>query len=331
MHNLLLFGDLHLRKGHLQQGEEACYALVAKAKEVSPDIIVLMGDVLHTHEMAHITPFKLLEGLLDDLRKIAPVYVLVGNHDFKSATEDQTGEHFLGPYKKWAKVKVIDRVSEVTLGGHTIVATPYLPYGKFCSSVEEVVEDLDQVDLILTHQPFLVVDPKAEVLPRDYPVVYSGHIHDKCHPQSNLHYIGSSCQENYSEKPDKYACLLEVSKKGVSHRYLRLDIRSIHLEKVRVDELDVKKLVKITQHHEVRLILQGTREEKSDFQSQKENRVLLAAGIKPTWEIDLVDRVVVAPAKRKRKDFGTLLEDLVRESDQKVKDAYNIIYGKEVK
>ena len=337
MVKLLLFGDLHLRKGHLQQGESTTEAVIAKSKEIRPDIIVLMGDVLHTHEMVYVKAFRLLEELIEYLRAIAKVYILVGNHDYINASENQTEEHPLGPFKKWKGVKVIDRLTLVEFENRKVVMSPYLPYGKFVSSLGKFLEgeevDIDQVDLVLGHQPFLPVDPKAERWPDDYPLMFSGHIHDKCNPQENLYYTGSSCQVDHSEKPDKYACLLVFGEGGVTeHKYLPLRVRSVHLEKVRVKDLDVSKLTKLTRNHDVRLIIQGSREEKIAFEETKDARTVKASGIKTTWEFDRSTRDLVGRGeeghKGKRKDFENILLELIDRSEPRVKDAYSLIFGK---
>lgn len=329
---LLLFGDLHLRKGHLQQGESVSEALVSKTIELQPDIVVLLGDVLHTHEMVYVKALRLLEELVDHLRKLALVYILIGNHDYISASEFQTQEHPLGPFKKWDRVTVIDCITLVELGKKKVVMTPYIPYHKFIQSLESFLGDQDldplDLDLVLGHQPFLPVDPKAEAWPSHFPVMISGHIHDRCKPQENLYYVGASCQVNYSESPDKYACFVNLSGKK-SWKFVRLKVRSVHLEKVKVADLLPGPLIEITRNHDVRLILQGTREEKTSFEETKNFRTLKAAGIKLSWELEMPKRDP-SPKKRKRKDFEIILKEMVAQSDPRVRDAYKLIFGEEI-
>ncbi len=174
---ILLFGDLHLRKGHLQQGSETVQEIVEKTRVCQPDIIVLLGDVLHTHDMVYVGAFRLLEELIDQLRTLAEVYVLVGNHDFINASENQTQEHPLGPFKKWEGVHIVDKAKIIRVSGHRILMTPYIPYGKdrFIKMVDASHGKLTQeIDIILAHQPFFGSGPQGRLLSRRLPYGFFG-------------------------------------------------------------------------------------------------------------------------------------------------------------
>jgi len=342
---LLLFGDLHLRKGHLIQGQECCDSLVATAKKVKPDLIVLMGDVLHTHEMVYVPGYRLLENLVKLLRKIAPVKIIIGNHDFISASENQTPEHPLGPFKEWDRVEVVDHaIEDLTFidQGYRLVLTPYIPYGHFLESIDPLLsnESSEVVDLVLAHQPFLGVDPKAEAWPDDYPMVISGHIHDRKLLQPNVYYTGSSSQVDCDEKPDKYACLVTLSPEGIKYKSIRLAVRSISIIRTTYDALtsetsdaeggEAQEILDLAQRHEVKLIISGTREEKIFFSDLKLAETLGSIpGLKVEWDLPL-EKIVPRVPRAKRGDFKSILKTLVDASDEKVKKAYEEIYGGEV-
>lgn len=333
---ILLFGDLHLRKGHLLQGQECCRALVDTSKKVRPDLIILLGDVLHTHEMVYVKALKLFEGLLEQLRNIAPVRVLVGNHDFTSATENQSTEHPLGPFKKWAKVKIVDHalVDDIFIErGYQLLLTPYIPYGNhFISAMDPFLEKVEEgVDMVIfAHQPFSPLDPKAEHWPEDYPMVFSGHIHDKQQLQENVYYVGSSSQVAIDEKPDKYACVVTLGPERISHRVIKLDVRSIAVIRVKYDDLVTEDIVSVAQRHDVRLIITSSREEKATFSESDDRSELVAAGVKITWDLPMEKGAGnnKIRAKTRRGNFSEILKILVEKSgDEKVQGAYRKIYG----
>ncbi len=161
-------------------------------------------------------------------------------------------------------------------------------------------------------------------------MVFSGHIHDKCNPQKNVWYVGSSTQVDYTEKPDKWACLLSLDEAdGFTYRFLKLDIRSISLQRLRLEEISLPNLSKLSKRHEVRLIIGASREERSEYQTRKEWKKLKGLGFKITWDIDPVGRVALSKA-RKKKDFPSLLKELISKSDKNIKKAYEEIYGEEI-
>lgn len=338
---VLLFGDLHLRKGHLVQGQECCRALVETSKKVKPDLIVLLGDVLHTHEMVYVKALKLFEGLLEQLRNIAPVRVLVGNHDFTSASENQSTEHPLGSFKKWAKVKIIDHAmldDFFIKHGYRLLLTPYIPYGgHFIAEMDRLLESAsggyattgDVETLILAHQPFSPLDPKAEHWPLDYPMVFSGHIHDRRSLQENVYYVGSSSQVAMDELPDKYACVVTLGPEGITFETPRLDVRSIAVMRLKYDEFSVEKVMKVARYHDVRLIISSSREEKEAFMASNDRHELLAAGVKTTWDLPMDKGIGNSKVKTKsrRGNFSEILKILVDKSgDEKIQSAYERVY-----
>lgn len=332
---ILLFGDLHFRKGHLIQGKECCEALIKTAKKYQPDLIVLLGDVLHTHEMVYVKALKLLEELLDELRKIAKVKVLVGNHDFTSASENQSTEHPLGAFKKWKDVEIIDHstiVDQFSDSGYRLILTPYIPYEvSFSKEMKNLFDDYDMDSiLVLAHQPFYPIDPKAEKWPENYPLVISGHIHDRMNVGDNIYYTGSSSQVAMDEKPDKFGCLVTLGS-CISHKPIPLDVRSIAIIRTSYDDFSINDIRKVAKTHDVRLIIASTREEKDAFLDSDFRAELLAAGVKTTWDLPK-EKLGSSVVKRKVKKgtFPEILKILVANSkDQKIQEAYEKIYGVE--
>ena len=55
--------------------------LEALCNEVKPDLVVILGDLLHTHERLHVTPYNKALEFVTRMRNITDTVVLVGNHD----------------------------------------------------------------------------------------------------------------------------------------------------------------------------------------------------------------------------------------------------------
>ena len=77
----LVIGDPHFKVDNTVETDLFVSSCVKLAEERQPDIIVCLGDVLHTHERLHTIPLNKAYNFIDSMRKITKTYVLVGNHD----------------------------------------------------------------------------------------------------------------------------------------------------------------------------------------------------------------------------------------------------------
>ena len=78
----LFIGDPHIQVGNIQDVNLLIERLINLAKEKKPTFIVIGGDVLHDHERLHTLALNKAYELIDNMRIIAPTYILVGNHDY---------------------------------------------------------------------------------------------------------------------------------------------------------------------------------------------------------------------------------------------------------
>ena len=77
----LVIGDPHFKYKAILDGQEFVEKSIKVAKEQSPTFIVVLGDTLDTHEIVRIDPHILATEWISELSAIAPVYLLIGNHD----------------------------------------------------------------------------------------------------------------------------------------------------------------------------------------------------------------------------------------------------------
>lgn len=78
---IIAIGDPHFQTDNISEVCLFIDRLEKFATERHPDLIVILGDILHTHERIHTTPLNKAYEFVDRMRKIAPTVVLVGNHD----------------------------------------------------------------------------------------------------------------------------------------------------------------------------------------------------------------------------------------------------------
>jgi hypothetical protein len=78
---ILAVGDPHIQVSNIPEVNLFIERMINLATEKKPDLIVILGDVLHTHERLNSIALNKAYELIDNMRLIAKTYVLVGNHD----------------------------------------------------------------------------------------------------------------------------------------------------------------------------------------------------------------------------------------------------------
>lgn len=187
--NVLFIGDIHIKFKNIKQVD----ILQSKLHELTNiDLIVFAGDILDSHEKIETQLMNRAYELIDELRSIAPVYILVGNHDYINNQQFLTTNHWMNGMKKWDNVYIVDTPIET----QHFVFVPYVPPGRFCEALNFIL-DWKSKKCIFAHQEFKGCKMGA-ITSRDgdewdlaWPMVISGHIHEKQLPQKNIYYPGS--------------------------------------------------------------------------------------------------------------------------------------------
>ena len=78
---VLTIGDPHFKVGNVPESKEMTKKLISLAKNIKPTFIVCLGDILHRHETIHVSPLMRAEEMVRLLSEIAPIFVVIGNHD----------------------------------------------------------------------------------------------------------------------------------------------------------------------------------------------------------------------------------------------------------
>ena len=218
--NILCIGDIHIQTNNTQDIKvftDKLYEYI-KLNIDKIDIIVLMGDILHTHERLHTIPFNIATSLFEELSKFKPLYVLVGNHDYINNSQFLTNNHWMNCFKRKNNIFIVDNVFLCNHNNLNIIMCPYVPDGRFIEALNTInkLNDWKSADCILAHQLFdgvkmgAIVTENVEKWDENYPLLISGHIHDKQQIQDNLYYTGSSMQHAFGESHDKTICLVKI-------------------------------------------------------------------------------------------------------------------------
>ena len=78
---VIAIGDPHFKTSNILDVEKFINRIQELASNEEPDIIVILGDLLHEHERLHTTPLNKAYEFVRKMSNISKTYVLVGNHD----------------------------------------------------------------------------------------------------------------------------------------------------------------------------------------------------------------------------------------------------------
>jgi DNA repair exonuclease SbcCD nuclease subunit len=226
--NILCIGDVHIQTSNTVDIRFFIKKLLEYIEIHSEniDLVILMGDILHTHERLHTIPFNIANELFEQLSKLKPLYVLVGNHDYINNSQFLSDNHWMNCFKNKENIHIIDKVTRCIHNNINIIMAPYVPDGCFVEALNTILNfDWKKSDCIFGHQLLdgvkmgAILTENVEKWEENYPFLISGHIHDKQRIQNNLYYTGSSMQHAFGESCDKTISLVKID-------------TSIHIEEI---------------------------------------------------------------------------------------------------
>lgn len=230
----LVIGDLHIHLNNLEETEILGQFLVRTASELQPDVIVVLGDILHTNNVLRSEAHVPATELLGELSEIAPLLVIMGNHDVPGPLAFLSKYHGFTALKRWSGTKkahvifpsatgvqLVDTAPVLfSVNGIYFAACPYIPPGRFEEALN-YCEDWKSAKAIFCHQEISNCDlghghrsESKDVWPAHYPHIISGHIHKYQRLAENVLYGGSPRQVTVAEEYYKTIAELVFSEQG---------------------------------------------------------------------------------------------------------------------
>jgi predicted phosphodiesterase len=324
--HVLTIGDPHFKLDNLGEVSTYIAKIVQIIKNERPDFVVVLGDLLHTHERVHTTVLNKAYQFINRLREQCPVYVLVGNHDYINNSQFLTSNHWMTAMTYWDNVEIIDKgATKVTPFGKFIFC-PYVYPGRFIEALTIIDSDWKSARGIFCHQEFYgckmgaVQSEIGDKWDEQYPYIISGHIHDKQKLQENIYYIGSSMQHAFGESPDKTVTICYFGNN------IKMEERGLYLPSKKILYMDMNEIEDFVTPNAIdkfRITLTGNYEAFKVFRKTQKYKKLLSEGVKIVYRPTLAekdDKPVI------RDNFYDLLFALVHETgDQAVMDVYKNI------
>jgi len=209
-------GDPHFKTKNRREMELFVKKTIEVAKEYKPDFIVNLGDTLDTHEKIHVVPLTQSIQWMEEISKIAPLYLIIGNHDRPNNSATKAELHPFNGLHDNPNIIVVDDVVDAEIKNHKFLFVPYVPPGNFIEKISSVI-DLDNINVytsVFAHQEFYgskmgaITSNDGDKWPLTHPIVISGHIHEYQRPQSNIIYTGTPFQHAFGDSTKKTVSLI---------------------------------------------------------------------------------------------------------------------------
>lgn len=142
---------MHIKSKTLNIMTSAREGLLELAESTNPDYIVLLGDQLDGHDVLKLSCLHTLTLLVESLTEVAPVIMLVGNHDMLNNQQYCEREHAFSSIRHIKNLLVVDRPVVANLDKanegeeHALICAPYLPRGRFCEAMDEYLPQVGPI------------------------------------------------------------------------------------------------------------------------------------------------------------------------------------------
>ena len=155
MTTVLVIGDNHIKCANIIEFDLFLERIQVIAKDKNPNLIVLLGDILDTHEKLNTIELNKACEFIDKMRKIAKTMILVGNHDMVNCSQFLTTNHWMNALKEWQNVVIVDKVTSEKINNETFIFTPFVPNGRFQDALNTLDFDwVNTASCIFAHQEF---------------------------------------------------------------------------------------------------------------------------------------------------------------------------------
>ena len=286
----LCIGDPHFQVSNIPEIEEFISKLIPLIKEKKPDIIVVLGDLLHTHERVHTIALNKAYDFIDQLRRFTKTYVLVGNHDYIQNQQFLTENHWMNALKQWEDVIIVDRVLLMADGNRDFVFCPYVPPGRFQEALNTNSNYNPKItSCIFAHQEFFgckmgaIISVEGDKWPLTDPFVISGHIHSKQMPQKNIYYSGSSLQHAFGESEENIIPIFDFNADGT----FTVEEVDLHLKRKKIVYTDMDSIETYVPvgSDDIKLTVSGNYDEFKAFKKGNKYKQLVSEGVKIAFKI----------------------------------------------
>lgn len=280
---LLCIGDPHFKLDNMAEIDLFITRIVEIINEKQPDSVVILGDLLHTHERLQTLVLNKAQSFINIVRELKEVYIIVGNHDYINNSQFLSTNHWMNSMKYWDNVTIVDTVKYCTMNNKQFTFVPYVPVGRFKEALDTSDNDWKSSSIIFAHQEFFgckmgsIISTDGDRWCTDLPQIISGHIHSKQQIQSNIYYTGSPIQHAFGESKNNTIALVTVDDNiSIEEISLNLPLKRI----IYIDSSNFEQYQLNPGKDKIKLTISGTYSEFKSIRKTKKYRNTIKKGIK---------------------------------------------------
>ena len=300
--------------------EKVC-ELVEKEK---PDLVVILGDVLHTHERIHVTPLNKAYEFIHKMSCLCQTYVLVGNHDYENNQCYLSKHHWMNGMKEWKNVTIVDTVKALILKDMKFIFLPYVFPGRFVEALNTCSVYWDDATCIFAHQEFRgakmgsIISIEGDQWPLEYPNVISGHIHSRQIIQDNIYYTGSAMQHAFGESEQNIIASATFDMYEKKYKLEEIDLNLPRKRIIYKDVDDMEDFSALNTKDKVKITVSGSYDQFKAFKKTQKYKDIIDTGTKVIFKPKRADVKKskhdienIAEIAKGQNNFKEILSDLI--------------------
>lgn len=219
MSKIYMIGDTHISLGYpnsvdkwykIHQEYFSKFLIPLLKERIEPDdIIIHLGDLFDNRNVIPINLLNYGMDVIEEISKISPLHIIVGNHDCWSKSSDEINT--IRPFRWIPNVHVYDKTTQIEYNGLKLCLMPYLE--KRLEQIRLINEnkgcdylfchsDLNGCRMHLTSVGHRNSDKIDVVDFKSFKRVFSGHIHIR-QVNTNFEFIGSNFQMDRNDYGDQ--------------------------------------------------------------------------------------------------------------------------------
>lgn len=316
---ILFVGDPHFKVKNVEHVPLFKSKILDVIDHRKVDFVVIAGDLLDNHDKVDVEPLNLAVEFVDAVSKLALTFVLVGNHDYKNNQQFLTNDHWMNALKNWTNVVVVDEVVEFD----GFLFAPYVPPGRFVEALETKISrnDFSKYTAVFAHQEFqgckmgVVKSTVGDVWLDEWPLVVSGHIHEKQWSKANVYYPGSAMQHAFGQSTQNTVSVLEWVDGKMNFDEIDLEMPNLTIKYLSVKEAMEPLKFEQTEFNRYKIVVRGEQSELEFFKTSSRRKCLATKGYKIAFKLveqqPVDERVNVGEQYQQLKNFETLLHEKV--------------------
>lgn len=339
MASILVIGDQHFKIDNIIEIDIFINIIIDIIRTINPDFVVLLGDLLHTHEKLHTIPLNRACEFINKIRLLTKVFILVGNHDYQCNSQFLTENHWLNFLKEWDNVVVVDKVLKEIINGHKFIFSPYVYVGRFEEALNTIGDEWKDASVIFAHQEFYgvkmgsVVSVEGDKWDKDYPNVISGHIHNRQQLQENIYYTGSSLEMNYGDEQNNTIALLKFESEDKVYKLeeIELDLPKKKILYTTIEDIEKCKIN--DDKDKIKISISGEYEEFKIFKKSNKYKQLVNKGVKVVFKPKKIEMKLRNDSIQENinknngsNNFLKILQDIIdKEDNSYLKEVYESV------